>query len=70
MWPSRQQELNFLDIITMLSFALQLQNSESHKIDSLRDEVSNKLDKDIKNQLNRIENKLDYLQRTFDYLFP
>lgn len=58
MW---QNELNLLDVITMLSFALQLQNTESHKIDALRDEVSKKLDKDIKAQLNRIEQKMDYL---------
>lgn len=56
-----QQELGILDIITVLSFALQLQNTESHKIDSLRDEVSKKLDNDIKAQLNRIEQKLDML---------
>lgn len=56
-----QQELDILDIITVLSFALQLQNTESHKIDALRDEVSKKLDRDIKQQLDRIEEKLDYL---------
>ena len=58
MW---QNELNMLDIITMLSFALQLQNTESHKIDALRDEVSKKLDNDLKIQLNRIEQKLDQI---------
>lgn len=58
MW---QQELNILDVISILSFALQLQNTESHKIDALRDQVSKSLDKDIKEQLNRIEQKLDTL---------
>lgn len=61
MWQNEQQELNMLDIITMLSFALQLQNIESHKIDALRDQVSKTLDQDIKAQLNRIEQKLDQL---------
>lgn len=61
MWQNEQQELNMLDIITMLSFALQLQNTESHKIDALRDQVSKTLDQDIKAQLNRIEQKLDQL---------
>lgn len=61
MWQNEQQELNMLDIITMLSFALQLQNTESHKIDVLRDQVSKTLDQDIKAQLNRIEQKLDQL---------
>lgn len=61
MWQNEQQNLDFLDIITMLSFALQLQNTESHKIDALRDEVSKKLDSEIKAQLNRIEQKLDNL---------
>ena len=59
MWQNEQ--LNMLDIITMLSFALQLQNTESHKIDALRDQVSKTLDNDIKAQLNRIEQKLDQL---------
>lgn len=61
MWYNEQQELGILDVITILSFALQLQNTESHKIDTLRDEVSKKLDKEIKAQLNRIEEKLDRL---------
>lgn len=61
MWQNEQENLSFLDIITMLSFALQLQNTESHKIDALRDEVSTKLDRDVKEQLNRIERKLDEL---------
>lgn len=61
MWQNQQQDLEILDIITILSFALQLQNTESHKIDALRDEVSKKLDKDIKLQLDRIEQKLDKL---------
>lgn len=66
MWQSEQENLSFLDFITMLSFALQLQNTESHKIDALRDEVSSKLDKDIKEQLNRIEYKLDMLLSKYE----
>lgn len=66
MWQSEQENLSFLDFITMLSFALQLQNTESHKIDALRDEVSTKLDKDVKEQLNRIEYKLDILLSKYE----
>lgn len=66
MWPNQQQELGMLDIITILSFALQLQNTESHKIDFLRDEFSKKLDNEIKAQLNRIEQKLDRLLAQLD----
>lgn len=61
MWQNEQENLSFLDIITILSFVLQLQNTESHKIDALRDEVSKKLDNDVKAQLDRIEQKLDRL---------
>lgn len=57
----QEQNLEILDIITILSFALQLQNTESHKIDVLRDQMSKTLNKDIKEQLNRIERKLDKL---------
>lgn len=69
MWPNNN--LEFLDIITLLSFALQLQNTESHKIDALRDEMDKKLDNEIKAQLNRIEHKvdtiLDSLERILNY---
>lgn len=61
MWQNGNNELEILDIITILSFALQLQNTESHKIDQLRDQVSKTLNDDIKMQLNRIEEKLDKL---------
>lgn len=59
MWGNEQQEIGILDIITVLSFALQLQNRESHKIDQLRDEVSKELQGKIERQLDRIEQKLD-----------
>lgn len=61
MWQNEQNELNILDIITILSFALQLQNAESHKIDQLRDEVSSVLNNQVKTQLDRIEQKVDRL---------
>lgn len=63
MWPNEQQQFNLLDIISILSFALQLQNTESHKIDALRDQVSKSLDNDIKAQLNRIERRLDDIEK-------
>lgn len=61
MWQNQQQELSFLDFISVLSFGLQVLNTESHKVDALRDEVAQKLDKEIKVQLDRIEQKLDRL---------
>lgn len=60
MW-NEQQNLDFLDIITILSFALQVQNSESHKIDQLRDEIAKELQEKIETQLTRVEEKLDYI---------
>lgn len=61
MWGNEQQEIGILDVITILSFALQIQNRESHKIDQLRDEVSKELQDKIEKQLDRIEQKLDKL---------
>lgn len=62
MWPNEQQQFNLLDVISILSFALQLQNTESNKIDALRDQVSKSLDNDIKAQLNRIERRLEEIE--------
>lgn len=59
MWENEQRNLDFLDIITILSFALQLQNRESHKIDQLRDDVDRKVDGEIKAGLEELNAKLD-----------
>lgn len=72
---AEQEELGFLDIITVLSFILQIQNRESHKIDQLRDEMSKEFDKEHKILLEDINTKLDtiiqYLariERKIDFL--
>jgi len=53
----------FMDFINIVSLALQLQNSEALKIDSLRDDVESKLDNDIIKRLDHIIKQLDDLTR-------
>lgn len=53
--------LNFLDAISIASFILQVQNSESHKIDALRDEMEQKFDEQTRVLLEEINKKLDLI---------
>lgn len=53
--------LNFFDAISIASFILQLQNSEGHKIDALRDEMEQKFDKQTRVLLEEINKKLDFI---------
>lgn len=53
--------LNFFDAISIASFILQLQNSEGHKIDALRDEMEQKFDKQTRVLLEEINKKLDLI---------
>ena len=53
--------LNFFDAISIASFILQLQNSEGHKIDALRDEMSQKFDEQTQVLLEEINKKLDLI---------
>lgn len=66
MWQNEQQELGILDVISILSFGLQLQNRESHQIEQLRSELANELQKRIEAQLDRIESKLDRIITNFE----
>ena len=70
MWQNEQENLDFLDIITILSFALQVQNSESHKIDQLRDEFSRTVDGEIKTELREINEKLDRILQILNPQVP
>lgn len=45
MW---QNNIEFLDIISIISFVLQLQNAESHEVERLRNEVSKRFDEQTK----------------------
>lgn len=53
--------LNFFDAISIASFILQLQNSEGHKIDALRDEMEQKFNEQTKVLLEEINKKLDLI---------
>lgn len=59
MW---QNNIEFLDIISIISFVLQLQNAESHEIERLRNEVSKRFDAQTKILLDAMNNKLDRIE--------
>ena len=53
--------LNFFDAISIASFILQLQNSEGHRIDSLREEMEQQFDEQTRVLLEEINKKLDLI---------
>lgn len=58
MW---QNNLEMLDIISIISFILQLQNTESHEVERLRNEMSKQFDillDTMNEKLDRIEAEL------------
>lgn len=59
MW---QNNIEFLDIISIISFVLQLQNTESHEVERLRNEVSKRFDEQTKILLDAMNNKLDRIE--------
>lgn len=59
MW---QNNIEFLDIISIISFVLQLQNAESHKVERLRNEVSKRFDEQTKILLDAMNSKLDRIE--------
>lgn len=59
MW---QNNIEFLDIISIISFALQLQNAESHEVERLRNEVSKRFDEQTKILLDAMNSKLDRIE--------
>ena len=67
MWSNNsQQELNMLDIITILSFVLQLQNQEAHQVERLRNELTREMQQGVEARLDKIEkqlNELTYLMK-------
>lgn len=52
------ENLGFLDIITFISFILQVQNRESHMIAKMDNELSQKIDKQINGKLDIILSEL------------
>lgn len=59
MW---QNNIEFLDIISIISFVLQLQNAESHEVERLRNEVSKRFDEQTKILLDAMNSKLDRIE--------
>lgn len=59
MW---QNNIEFLDIILIISFVLQLQNAESHEVERLRNEVSKRFDEQTKILLDAMNSKLDRIE--------
>lgn len=59
MW---QNNIEFLDIISIISFVLQLQNAESHEMERLRNEVSKRFDEQTKILLDAMNSKLDRIE--------
>lgn len=59
MW---QNNIEFLDIISIISFMLQLQNAESHEVERLRNEVSKRFDEQTKILLDAMNSKLDRIE--------
>ena len=53
--------INFFDAISIASFILQLQNTEGHKIDALRDEMEQKFNEQTRVLLEEINKKLDLI---------
>lgn len=53
--------INFFDAISIASFILQLQNTEGHKIDALRDEMGQKFNEQTRVLLEEINKKLDLI---------
>ena len=59
MW---QNNIEFLDIISIISFVLQLQNAESHEVERLRNEVSKRFDEQTKILLDAMNSNLDSIE--------
>ena len=59
MW---QNNIEFLDIISIISFVLQLQNAESHEVERLRNEVSKRFDEQTNFLLDAMNSKLDRIE--------
>ena len=58
--------LGFLDLLNLMSFLLQVQNSESHKIDQLRDEILKQFQNQNRVLLEDINKKLDLILSKLD----
>ena len=59
MW---QNNLEMLDIISIISFILQLQNAESYEVERLRNEMSKQFDYQTNILLDTMNEKLDRIE--------
>ena len=59
MW---QNNLEMLDIISIISFIVQLQNAESHEVERLRNEMSKQFDYQTNILLDAMNEKLDRIE--------
>ena len=59
MW---QNNIEFLDIISIISFVLQLQHAERHAVERLRNKVFQRLDEQTKILLDAMNSKLDRIE--------
>lgn len=59
MW---QNNLEMLDIISIISFILQLQNAESHEVERLRNEMFKQFDYQTNILLDTMNEKLDRIE--------
>lgn len=57
---------NFMDFLNILSIMLQLQNTESMRLDRAQASIEDKIDNEIDKKLNIILQKLDRIEQKLD----
>lgn len=57
---------NFMDFLNILSVILQLQNTESMRLDRAQASIENKIDNEIDKKLNSILQRLDRIEQKLD----
>ena len=58
------ESIGFLDIISFISFILQVQNRESHMIEKMDNELSQKIDRQINTKLDKILLELEEIKQS------
>lgn len=66
MFNNNDMYSNFMDAVNVLSFILQLMNSEEIQINNLREEVVQRLDAQTEFLLKQINSKLDIIINKLD----
>ena len=57
---------NFMDFLNILSVILQLQNTESMRLDRVQASIEDKIDNEIDKKLNIILQRLDRIEQKLD----